>query len=117
MRGAGATREDCRRKSQEDELVNYVRILYRHQPKWMSDRVSVVGDNVGQLTLSNGSEVIGIPAGEEQIRSYHLTGVVFDEMSHLPAAKQAYAIAHPVARQIVGISSVAPGFFAVECGL
>jgi hypothetical protein len=63
----------------------------------MSARVSVVGENVGQLTLSNGSEVIGIPAGEEQIRSYHPTGVVFDEMSHLPVAKQAYGIAHPVA--------------------
>jgi hypothetical protein len=83
----------------------------------MSDRVSVIGDNVGQLTLSNGSEVIGIPAGEAQIRSYHPSGVVFDEMPHLPAAKQSYAIAHPVARQIIGISSVAPVFFAFECGL
>jgi hypothetical protein len=83
----------------------------------LSQRVRVVGDNVGQLPLSNGSEVIGIPAGEGQIRSYHPTGYVMDEASHLPEAKQSYGVAHPVARQIIGISSVAPGWFANMCDL
>jgi hypothetical protein len=40
-----------------------------------------------------------------------------DECSHLPEAKQCYAVALPVARKIIGISSVAPGWFSEECEL
>ena len=83
----------------------------------MRDGVQVVEDPAGHLRLSNGSEIIGIPAGESQIRSYHPTGYVMDEASHLPEAQQSYGIALPVARKIIAISSVAPGWFANECDL
>ena len=98
-------------------LVNYVRQLYRLQKPWLKERVKVVGDNKGELVLSNGSKVVGIPQGADQWRSHHPHGVVFDEMSHLSEAESCYNIAAPIARQIIGISSVAPGWFANQCGL
>ena len=100
-----------------NELVNYVRMLYRLQDAWMKDRVQVVADNVNELKLSNGSKIVGIPQGADQWRSHHPHGALFDEMAHLISAEECFNIAAPVARQIIGISSVAPGWFANECGL
>jgi len=40
-----------------------------------------------------------------------------DEASRLTEAGECYAVALPVARQIIAISSVAPGWFANECDL
>ncbi len=105
------------KESKANELVNYVRILYRLQEPWLKERVKVVADNVSEVKLSNGSKIIGIPQGADQLRSHHPHGVVFDEMAHLTDAEAAYNVCQPVARQIIGISSVAPGFFAAECGL
>jgi len=99
------------------ELVDYARQLYRYQEPWMKARVKIVEDSAGHIRLSNGSEIIGIPAGESQIRSYHPTGYLMDEASHLPEAQQCYGVALPVARKIIGISSVAPGWWAQECDL
>ena len=99
------------------ELVDYARQLYRYQEPWMKARVRVVQDSARRLKLSNGSEIIGIPAGASQIRSYHPTGYLMDEASHLREAQQCYGVALPVARQIIGISSVAPSWFATECDL
>src|ERR1019366_9253095 len=98
------------KESKANELVNYVRQLYRLQEPWMKERVRVVADNVSELKLSNGSKIIGIPQGADQWRSHHPHGVVFDEMAHLVGAEECFNIAAPVARQIIGISSVAPGF-------
>jgi len=75
------------------ELVDYARQLYRYQEPWMKARVKIVEDSAGHIRLSNGSEIIGIPAGESQIRSYHPTGYLMDEASHLPEAQQCYGVA------------------------
>lgn len=99
------------------ELVNYIRTLYRLQQPWMSERVKIITDNTTEIELSNGSKAIGIPQGAGQIRSQHPYGVVFDEMSHLTEAEECYNVTMPVARKIIGISSVAPGWFANECNL
>jgi len=69
------------------ELVDHARQLYRYQEPWMRARVKIVEDSAGHIRLSNGSEIIGIPAGESQIRSYHPTGYLMDEASHLPEAR------------------------------
>ena len=99
------------------DLVNYVRMLYRLQDPWMKQRVKVVADNYTELKLSNGSKVTGIPQGADQWRSHHPHGAVFDEASHLTEVEACYNIVAPVARQIIAISSVAPGWFADQCGL
>jgi hypothetical protein len=41
------------------ELVNYCRILWRHQPEWMQRKVPIVGDNTTELKYENGSQIIG----------------------------------------------------------
>lgn len=97
------------------ELVNYCRILYRRQQRWMSEKVSVATDNATELILSNGSHIIGIPKGVNQIRLYHPYGVMFDEAAFLPEFKDCYHTAHPVAKQIVAVSSAGPGWFADMC--
>lgn len=105
------------KETKANELVNYVRMLYRLQDPWMKERVRVVADNVSELKLSNGSKIIGIPQGADQWRSHHPHGALFDEMAHLVGAEECFNIAAPVARQIIGVSSVAPSWFANECGL
>jgi hypothetical protein len=105
------------KETKANELVNYVRQLYRLQDPWMTKRVWITTDNVSELELSNGSKIVGIPQGADQWRSHHPHGALFDEMAHLVGAEECFNIASPIARQIIGISSVAPGFFATECGL
>jgi hypothetical protein len=58
-----------------------------------------------------------MPQGADQWRSHHPHGAVFDEASHLTEVEACYNIAAPVARQIIAVSSVAPGWFANMCGL
>src|SRR4051812_41204482 len=50
------------------ELVNYCRILWRHQPEWMQRKAPIVGDNTTELKYGNGSQIIGVPKGENQVR-------------------------------------------------
>ncbi len=105
------------KETKANELVNYCRQLYRLQDPWMKKRVSVIADNVSELKLSNGSKIIGIPQGADQWRSHHPHGALFDEMAHLVGAEECFNIAAPVARQIIGVSSVQPSWYANECGL
>ena len=99
------------------QLVNYCRILYRHQEPWMKQRYPIVTDNRDFLELANGSWIRGIPYGVNQVRSYHPTGYLMDEAAHLPEAEECFNIAAPVAKQIIGVSSMAPGWFANMCAL
>lgn len=99
------------------ELVNYCRILYRRQQPWMSERVSICRDNATELVLSNGSHIVGVPKGANQIRLFHPYGVLFDEAAFLPEFGACYDTAHPVAKQIIAVSSAGPGRFADECQL
>lgn len=99
------------------ELVNYCRILYRRQEPWMRERVTLRVDNATELVLSNGSHIVGVPKGANQIRLFHPYGVMFDEAAFLPEFSDCYNTVHPVAKKIIAVSSAAPGPFAVECEL
>ena len=99
------------------ELVNYCRILYSRQQPWLKRRVFLEVDNTTELLLSNGSHIIGVPKGANQVRLYHPYGVMFDEAAFLPEFSDCYNTVHPVAKQIIAVSSAAPGPFAVECEL
>ena len=99
------------------ELVNYCRILYRRQEPWLKRRVFLEVDNATELVLSNGSHIVGVPKGANQVRLYHPHGVMFDEAAFLPEFSDCYNTVHPVAKQIIAVSSAAPGPFAVECEL
>lgn len=97
------------------ELIVYSTILYDNQPKWLRERHPLKGKTTEMIEWANGSRFIALPKGVRQIASYHPFGYFQDEAAHLPEAEQAFNVARPVARQIVAVSSVAPGWFWNEC--
>lgn len=98
------------------ELVGYAECLYRNQEPWLKERHPIAGE-ASQLSIEwrDGGRVFGIPKGEHKIRMYHPTIYVMDEAAFLPEAEQCYNAAHPVAKQIIAISSAGPGWFGDEC--
>lgn len=98
------------------ELVGYADCLYRNQDTWLRARHRLAGD-ASQLTLNwaDGGRVMGLPKGEHKIRVHHPTIVIFDEAAFLAEAQQCYDATHPVAGQIIAISSAGPGWFGDQC--
>lgn len=98
------------------QLVGYAECLYRNQESWLKVRHALAGE-ASQLALEwkDGGRVFGIPKGEHKIRMFHPTVYIMDEAAFLPEAEQCYNAAHPVAKQIIAISSAGPGWFGDEC--
>jgi hypothetical protein len=67
------------------------------------------------MEWADGGRIFGIPKGEHKVRMWHPTIYVMDEAAFLPEAEQCYNAAHPVAKQIIAISSAGPGWFGDEC--
>ena len=99
------------------QLINYCRILNRYQPDWMKAKNPLVGDNVLELKWRNGSHILGLPKGVNQMRMYHPYGYLMDEAAFLPEAEQCYNVVRPVAKQIIAISSDGMGWFHDQCNL
>jgi hypothetical protein len=97
------------------ELVRYMKILTENQEPWLQDRHPVEYSNAMEIGWKNGSRAFGIPQGEHQIRMFHPTVVVFDEMAFMPDAEACYSAVLPVAKQIIAVSSAAPGWFGDQC--
>ena len=101
------------------ELVDeYAKTLYERQSAELKAAHPLAGRKqpVGQLHFLNGSRIIGIPGGGDQVRSYHPWGLLQDEAAFMPEAGLSYDHAVPVCQKIVVISSAGPGWFAEECG-
>jgi len=96
-------------------LIRYCSVLYHNQDEWLKERHELAAENTTELEWTNRSRIIGIPKGEHQVRLYHPTIYVIDEAAFLPEVNECYNAAHPVAGQIIAISSAAPGAFAEEC--
>ena len=98
------------------DLIRYCTILYENQPAWMRRRHPLASEPTKtEINWKDGGRVLGIPKGEHKIRLYHPTIYVMDEAAFLPEAEQCYDAAHPVADQIIGISSAGPGWFGDQC--
>ncbi|HEV2491487.1 MAG TPA: hypothetical protein VG204_00280 [Terriglobia bacterium] len=67
------------------------------------------------LAWANGSTLHGVPSGADQIRQYHPTVYIADEAAYLDDFEQSYGAAHPVAAQIIAVSSAAPSWFGEIC--
>jgi hypothetical protein len=93
------------------QLIEYCRILYRRQPQWMRDRNPVVVDNAVERKFHNGSRILAVPQGENQVRLFHPYGYMQDESAFLPEAEQCFNAVRPVAKQIVCVSSDEVGWF------
>lgn len=99
-----------------EELISYVRILYENQPEWMKKLHPLEGEpSRTKVQWREGGRVLAIPSGVNKIRLFHPTRYVMDEAAFLPEAEQCYDAAHPVAGQIIAISSAGPGWFGDQC--
>lgn len=97
------------------KLVKYASILHHNQADWMKARHPLSIDSTLHLAYKDGGEFFGIPCGESKIRIHHPTIMILDEASFLPGAEALYNAAHPVAGQIIAISSAGEGWFMNEC--
>jgi transposase-like protein len=101
------------------ELVDYAKVLYDRQSDELKEAFPLVKKLKdmadGELVFANGSRIIGIPGGADQIRSYHPWGLLMDEAAFMPEAGDSYNNAVPVCQKILMVSSAAPGWFADVC--
>ncbi len=96
-------------------LIRYCSILVHNQDDWLKEQHPLASETTTELRWKNRSRIIGVPKGEHQVRLYHPSLYVIDEAAFLPEFKECYNAAHPVAGQIIAISSAAPGAFAELC--
>jgi hypothetical protein len=98
------------------ELVDYAKTLYALQDDVLKRQFPLAKPLKEQASLrlefANGSRIIGIPEGADQIRSYHPWGLLMDEAAFQPEAGEAYDAAVPVCKKIIVVSSAGPGWFA-----
>jgi hypothetical protein len=94
-------------------LVKYASILFENSSEFIKQRHSLKRKVSGEeISFSDGGLVHGVPAGADQIRSFHPTLYIMDEAAFLSEAQASYNAAYPVARQIIVVSSAGPGWFA-----
>jgi hypothetical protein len=99
------------------QLIRYAKTLLQRQPAWLQDVFPLAKPLNLQPDLSllfaNGSYIIGIPGGADQIRSYHPWGYLNDESSFQPDAGECYNEAlSAVKGKIIFNSSAGPGWYA-----
>lgn len=98
------------------ELIDYAGQLYKNQPDWLQVLHPLDGlPSKSEIRWASGGRIMAIPSGVHKIRLYHPTRYVMDEAAFLPEAEQCYNAAHPVAQQIIAISSAGPGWFGDQC--
>lgn len=97
------------------DMVEYARELYRNQPDWLKERFPLAlpldQQPKGTIRWANGSEILGIPEGADQIRSLHPSAMMGDEVSFQPAAGEAYDVALPAVQKLIEVSSAGPGWY------
>lgn len=96
-------------------LIEYSNTLYKNQPEWLK-RLHPLKSRKDEGTQheiewSNGSRFIGVPSGTRKLASKHPHGYFSDESAHQAAFEATLNIAKPAVRQVVCVSSVAPGAF------
>jgi hypothetical protein len=98
------------------ELIDYARTLYEQQDEALKRQFPLAKplkeQSALKLEFANGSRIIGIPEGADQIRSFHPWGLLMDEAAFQPEAGEAYDAAVPVCEKILVVSSAGPGWFA-----
>jgi hypothetical protein len=97
------------------DLIGYASQLYRNQADSLKLRHPLANETQTELRWADGGRVRAIPSGESQIRLYHPSIYILDEAAFLAECEACYNTAHPVARQIIAISSAGPGWFGDQC--
>lgn len=99
------------------QLVDYAKTLWENSDEAIKRAFPLAKPKERQsdheLNFANGSYIIGIPGGADQIRSYHPWGYLNDESSFQPDAGECYNEAiSAVAGKIIFNSSAGPGWYA-----
>jgi hypothetical protein len=99
------------------ELIEYAKCLYRNQDPRLQAAFPLSKpldqQPADRLEFAHGSYILGIPAGANQIRSYHPWGYLNDESSFQADAGECYNEAiSAVKGKIVFNSSAGPGWYA-----
>lgn len=101
------------------ELVGYAKQLYKSQPKFLKDAFPTIKPleqfSESEIKWSNGSRIIGIPAGIDQLRLYHPWGYFLDEASFIPDAGACYDNSIAAVQKIVLNSSAGVSWFSGFC--
>lgn len=99
------------------ELVEYAAILWREQPEFLKARHPLDGQTKNEMRWAkNGGRIMGVPAGENQIRTFHPTIWICDEIAFIPEAEECWNAVHAAGTpQMIGISSAGPGWMAEQC--
>ena len=90
-----------------------ISFIEKHLPIWLQD--GGIEPAYGKLLFPNGSKIVGIPEGADQIRSYTPSLVISDEAGFQPEFNAAFTAMLPIAKQggmLIAISSANPGAFA-----
>lgn len=98
------------------ELLTYSRTLYGNQPDWLQQRHPLVTNNVLEMKWANGSRILGLPSGADQIRVHHPHGWFADEVCFLSDFENTLNAVIPVVAQVVAVSTARAGnYFADAC--
>lgn len=107
----------CQKDDKVIQLVDYAKHLYRRQdPRLqrafpLSKAIDRQPDH--SLSFANGSYIVGIPGGADQIRSYHPYAYLNDESSFQPDAGECYDEALAAVKgKIIFNSSAGPSWYA-----
>jgi hypothetical protein len=99
------------------QLVKYGKTLWTNSDPRIREEIPLAKPMARQsrfeLLFANGSYIIGIPGGANQIRSYHPFGYLNDESSFQPDAGECYAESlAAVSGKIIFNSSAGPGWYS-----
>jgi hypothetical protein len=101
------------------EMIGYAKQLYRSQPDWLQEAFPLVKPieqfAEGELGFRNGSVMWGIPAGKDQIRSFHPWGYIQDESCFQAEAGASYDNAQASAMKIVLNSTASASWYGDFC--
>jgi hypothetical protein len=102
--------------TKSQELVEYAAVFYREQPEFLKKRYPLLNQTQNEITWANGGRIMGVPAGENQIRTFHPTCYICDEIAFIPEAEACWNAVHAAGTpQMIGISSAGPGWMADQC--
>jgi hypothetical protein len=107
----------CQKEKKVIQLIDYAKCLWRRQPGWLKESFplarTIERQSSLELEFANGSYIVGVPGGADQVRSYHPWGYLNDESSFQADAGECYNEAlSAVAGKIIFNSSAGPGWYA-----
>lgn len=111
-------------KKQEDafKLVQRVRNVYAFQPQWLKNLCPIdkpIKDQPqGHLMFKNGSHLMGLPQGADQVRSHTASLILVDEAAFQDELEQTLEACAPSifgGGKLVVFSSANPGAFQKRC--